>query len=65
MVLIEHVGRGDLELITLAAHGLDEDGQVHLAAARDVEGVGAHLGHVQRHVLQKFPLQTGRAGCGR
>ena len=31
---------------------------MHLAAARDVEGVGAHLGHVQRHVLQKFPLQT-------
>ena len=30
----------DLELIALAAHGLDQDGQVQLAAAADLEGVG-------------------------
>ena len=39
-LLVQHAGGGDLELIALPAHGLDEDGQVHLAPAGHVEGVG-------------------------
>ncbi len=31
---------------------------MHFAAACDIEGVGAQLGHVQRDVLQKLPVQT-------
>ena len=36
----DHFGRADLELVALAAHRLDQDGQVQLAAAADQEGVG-------------------------
>ena len=57
-LLGQHTGGGHLELVALAAHGLDEDGQVHLAAARHVERVGALLGDPQGHVLQEFLFQT-------
>ena len=59
-LLVEHTGGRDLELIAFPAHGLNEDGQGHLATARHVEGVGGvlHLGDPQGHVLQSFPEQT-------
>ena len=57
-LLGQHAGRGDGELKALAAHGLDQDGQVHFAAARHVEGVRALLGDVQGHVLQQLTLQA-------
>ena len=58
--LIQHAGRGHLELIALAAHGLDQNGQAHLAAARHVEGVhhAVDLADAEGHVLQRFPPQT-------
>ena len=56
---------GHLELIALAAHRLDQNGQVHLAAARDVKGVGAHLCHMQRDILEQFSLQTVAQVAGR
>ena len=57
--LVQHARGRDLELIALAAHGLDEDGQRHLAAARDVEGVrrALDLGHAQRDVLERLAVQ--------
>ena len=33
-------GLPDLDLVALAAHHLDEDGELELAAPRDAEGVG-------------------------
>ena len=58
--LVQHARGRDLELIALAAHGLDEDGQRHFAAARDVEGVhrALDLGHAQRNVLERFAEQA-------
>ena len=50
--------RGDLELIALAAHRLNENGDVHLAAARNVERVCALLRHMQGDVLEELALQT-------
>ena len=35
--------RTDLHLVALAAHGLEQDGEVQLAAARDLELLGAEL----------------------
>ena len=60
IVLVQHARGRDLELIALAAHGLDEDGQAHLAAARDVEGVGGalDLGHPQGNVLERLAEQA-------
>ena len=58
-LLVEHAGGGDLELIALPAHGLNEDGEAHLAAAGHVEGgllVG--IGDLQRDVLEHFTVQT-------
>ena len=57
-LLVEHAGGGDLELVALPAHGLDEDGQAHLAPARHVEGVGGvGLGDPQGHVLHGLAEQ--------
>ena len=56
-LLVQDVRRGDLELIALAAHRLDQDGQVHFAAARDVEGIRSDLAHMQRNVLEKLSLE--------
>ncbi|CAN4037656.1 Maff2 family, partial [Dysosmobacter welbionis] len=33
-LLVQHAGGGNLELIPLPAHGLNEDGEGHLAPAR-------------------------------
>ena len=57
--LVEHARGRDLELIPFAAHGLDEDGQRHLAAAGDVERIGRALeiGHAQRHVLERLAVE--------
>ena len=57
---VQHPGGRHLELIALPAHGLDKDGQAHLAPARHVEGVGGavDLRHPQGHVLQGLPEQA-------
>ena len=58
-VLVQHHRLGHGELIALAAHGLDEDGQVQLAAPVHPEGVGAlRLLHAQADVGQCLLLQT-------
>ena len=36
----DYLGAGNRELISLPAHGLDEDGEVELAAAADHELIG-------------------------
>ena len=55
----QNVRGRDLQLITFAAHGLDQDGQVHLATAHDTEGIGGGgILHLQGDVLQQFLLQT-------
>ncbi len=55
----DHFGRADLELVALAAHRLDQDGQVQLAAAADQEGVG-RVGRLdaQRHIALQLALQA-------
>ena len=55
----------DHQLVALAAHGLDEHGQVQLAAARDLEGVGRFgLVHAQRdvglHLFEQALAQVAR-----
>ena len=59
-LLQQHTRGADLELIAFAAHGLDQDGQVHLAASGHIQGgVGAFdLGDAQGHVLQRLAHQT-------
>ena len=55
----QNVRGRDLQLIAFAAHGLDEDGQMHLATAHDAEGIGGgRVLHLQGDVLQQFLLQT-------
>ncbi|CAN4040214.1 Histidinol phosphatase and related hydrolases of the PHP family, partial [Dysosmobacter welbionis] len=57
-LLVQHAGGGNLELIPLPAHGLNEDGEGHLAPARHVEGsLLVRVGHTQGHVLQRLPVQ--------
>ena len=55
----QNVRGADLQLIALAAHRLDQDGQVHLAAAHDAEGVvrGGIL-DLQGDVLQQLAHQA-------
>ncbi len=49
----------DRELVAFAAHHLDEDGQLQLAASHDAEGVGAvGVFHAQRNVGEQLFLQT-------
>jgi len=60
---VDHLGQNvrgrDLQLIAFAAHGLDEDGQMHLTTAHDTEGIGGGgVLYLQGHVLQQFLLQT-------
>ena len=58
--LVQYTGGRHLELVALAAHGLDEDGQAHLAAARHVEGVhnALDLADAEGHVLQRLAEQA-------
>ena len=60
---VDHLGQNvrgrDLQLIAFTAHGLDEDGQMHLATAHDTEGIGGGgILHLQSDVLQQLFLQT-------
>ena len=54
----QNVRRGDRELKALAAHCLDQDGEVHLASAGYVEGVGALRGDAQGDVLEQLALEA-------
>ena len=55
----QNVRGRDLQLIAFAAHGLDEDGQMHLTTAHDTEGIsGGGILYLQSDVLQKLFLQT-------
>ena len=55
----EHRRARHLELVALAAHVLDQDGQVQLAAPRDVKGVRAlGLGHAQGHIVAQLVKQA-------
>ena len=59
MTLVRNVRGRDLQLITFAAHGLDQDGQVHLTTAHDAEGIGGgRILHLQSNVLQQLFLQA-------
>ena len=55
----QNVRGADLQLIALAAHRLDQDGQVHFAAAHDAEGIvrGGIL-DLQGDVLQQLTHQA-------
>ncbi len=65
-VLVDHLRARDLELVALAAHGLDQDRQLELAPARDQEGVGA-VGFLdaQGDVVQQLVTTGARAACAR
>ena len=58
--LLEQCARcTDLKLIALAAEGLNQDGQMHLTASCDTEGVGRlGLMHAQGDILEQFAVQT-------
>ena len=48
----------DLQLVAFPPHGLDQDGQVHLAAAHDPERVGGGgVLHPQGHVLEQLAVE--------
>ena len=56
---LEHLRFADCELVALATHVLDQDGQVKLAAAGDTEDVGVGgLFHAQRDVALQFAHQA-------
>ena len=59
-VVEDHLRAADRELVALAAHLLDEDGQLELAAAADLERV-AGLGGVDldRDVAEDLAVQAG------
>ena len=55
----QNVRGADLQLVTFAAHGLNQDGQVHFATAHYAEGiVGGGIFHTQGNVLQQLALQA-------
>ena len=55
----EHLGLADGQLEALAAHGLHQDGELELAAALDLPGVGALGGqHAQRHVADQLLVEA-------
>ena len=56
---VQHTGRGDLELIAFAAHGLDQDRQMHLAPSGHVKAICGifQLADPQGNVLQRLPEQ--------
>ena len=55
----QHFRRRNLKLITLAAHGLDEDREVHFAAPHHTEALcGGGILHLQSHVFQKLLVQA-------
>ena len=55
----DHLGLGDAELHAFAAHLLDQDGEVQLAAARDLDAVGTpQVFDAQRHVDAQLALEA-------
>ena len=55
----QNVRGRDLQLVAFTAHGLDQDGQVHLTTAHDAEGIGGGgILHLQSNVLQQLFLQA-------
>ena len=45
--------------VALAAHGLDEDGEVHFASARNIEAVGGvAVLNAERNILEQLLVQT-------
>ena len=55
----QDMGRADLQLVAFAAHRLDQDGQVHFAAAHDAEGIGGRgILDPQGHVLEQLAVQA-------
>ena len=61
----DDLGPADLQLVALAAHRLDEHGQLQLAAAGDLDDVGrAGLEQLDRHVAEQLLVRAGRRGGG-
>ncbi len=51
-LLVEYLRVGAAYLVALTAHGLDEDGKVHLASSGNLEAVGGvTVGHAEGNVL--------------
>ena len=56
---LDHLRSGDTQFKTLAAHVLDQHGQMQLAATGHLELVGAVTRlHPQRHIVDQLPLQA-------
>ena len=55
---VQHLRRAHLKFVPFAAHGLDEDGEMHLPPAADLKSL-RRIGifHFQRNVAQKFAVQ--------
>src|SRR5439155_22685142 len=63
--LDDRLGPGDLELITLATHGLDEDRKVQLAAAAEKDPLGdVGVGDMQAQVGVELLVETGAKLAG-
>ena len=59
LLVSQNVRGADLQLIAFAAHRLDQDGQMHLAAAHDAEGiVGGGILDLQGDILQQLAHQA-------
>ena len=59
LLMGQNMRGADLQLVTFAAHGLNQDGQVHFATAHYAEGiVGGGIFHTQGNVLQQLALQA-------
>ena len=55
----QHVRGADLQLVPFAAHRLDQDGQVHLAAAHDAERVGrGRILDLEGDVLEQLAVEA-------
>ena len=65
-MLRDDLGLADGQLEAFAAHGLDQDGELQLAAALDLPGVGA-LGRCARAArrCRRAPGRAGTSPCGR
>ena len=58
-LLGDDLGPADLQLVALAAHRLDEHGQLQLAAAGDLDDVGrVGLVEADRHVAEHLALEA-------
>ena len=57
--VIQNTRRRNAQLISLTAHILDENGQVHFTTSGNPERIGAFcLCHTQGHVTEQFPHET-------